>query len=93
MILPDRDMPHTSAGMIPDIIMNPHALPSRMTVGQLIETLLGKVCALKGETGNATPFEEKHSVDSISAELAKYGFESRGTEIMYNGCTGKFSLP
>ena len=65
-------------------------MPSRMTVGQLIETALGKVCALNGDIGNATPFDEDiMSVEDISSELAKHGFNSRGWETMYNGYTGE----
>lgn len=88
MILPQSDMPFSERGMIPDIIMNPHAMPSRMTIGQLMELLLGKVSALNGEHGDATPFEPV-DIGDFCAELTKHGFESRGWETLYNGYTGE----
>jgi len=87
MILKQTDMPFTIDGIVPDLILNPHALPGRMTVGQLLETLLGKVCCLSGEIGDGTPFNDRDPRD-ISAALATHGFESRGNEILFNGRTG-----
>jgi len=87
-IIPEADMPFTKDGHRPDIIINPHAIPSRMTIGQLKETLLGKVLLELGMFGDGTSFGNL-DVKTIAAELQKLGYESYGNEILYNGLTGE----
>lgn len=82
------DMPYTEDGLVPDIIINPNCMPKRMTIGQLIETLLGKVCAIKGVFGDATPFTGVN-LEKINDELVSYGYEPWGNQTMYNGMTGQ----
>jgi hypothetical protein len=87
-IIPEWDMPFTKDGMRPDIILNPHAIPSRMTIAQLKETLLGKVLIELGLFGDATSFGNL-DIKTISNELLKLGYESYGNEVLYNGLTGE----
>ena len=92
-IIPEADMPCTANGIKPDIIINPHAIPSRMTIGQLKETVLGKVLLQLGLFGDGTSFGGLE-VKNICKELQKVGFESKGNEILYNGLTGEqFETP
>jgi DNA-directed RNA polymerase II subunit RPB2 len=86
-IIPECDMPFTSSGVTPDIIINPHAIPSRMTIGQLKETLLGKVLLELGLFGDGTSFGDLH-VNEIAKHLQECGYESKGNDILYNGLTG-----
>jgi len=86
--LPQRDMPFTEEGMIPDIIMNPHSIPSRMSVGQLVECLASKEAAINGHFVDGTPFSD-YDIKEIPEILKKLGYSPHGTEIMYNGMTGK----
>ena len=87
-IIPECDMPFTKDGLRPDIIINPHAIPSRMTIAQLKETLLGKVLLELGMFGDGTSFGDL-DVKTIIQELQKLGYESYGNEVMYNGLTGE----
>ena len=87
-IIPECDMPFTKDGHRPDIIINPHAIPSRMTIAQLKETLLGKVLIELGLFGDGTSFGNM-DIRTISKELQKLGYESYGNEILYNGLTGE----
>jgi len=86
--LPQRDMPFTESGIVPDMIMNPHAIPSRMTAGQLIECLASKEAAINGHFVDGTPFCD-YNIREIPEILKKLGYSENGTEIMYNGMTGK----
>ena len=88
MVYPAEDMPYTRDGIVPDIIINPHAIPSRMTIAQLIECILGKNCALSGAHGDGTPFIDT-SVHDIADMLETQGFESYGNEVLYNGFNGR----
>jgi len=87
-IIPEADMPFNQAGVRPDIIINPHAIPSRMTIGQLKETLLGKVLVELGLFGDGTSFGDLN-VDDISKKLLSLGYESSGNELLYSGLTGE----
>jgi DNA-directed RNA polymerase II subunit RPB2 len=87
-IIPEEDMPFTASGDKPDIIINPHAIPSRMTIGQLKETLLGMVLVELGLFGDGTSFGEL-TVDEISNKLLELGHEAHGNKMLYNGLTGE----
>lgn len=89
LILNPEDMPQTSTGLIPDIIINPHCIPSRMTIAQLLETLLGRLCCEVGALGDGSPFNNA-SVEQISSMLKNnYGLEPNSNEILYNGHNGR----
>ena len=88
LIIPEDDMPFTAEGLKPDIIINPHAIPSRMTIAQLKETLLGKALIELGLYGDGTSFGE-FGINDISKELQKLNYESHGNDILYNGQTGE----
>ena len=87
-IIPEADMPFTADGVKPDLIINPHAIPSRMTIAQLKETVLGKVLLHMGLFGDGTSFGEQ-PIASICTELRKAGFHSQGNEVLYDGLTGE----
>ena len=84
----EEDMPFTSSGIIPSLIMNPHAIPSRMTIGQLMEAIDSKAGALSGHLGDATPFNGR-TVEDIADELEQLGAHRYGDEVMYNPRTGE----
>ena len=88
MVYRQEDMPFTADGISPDIIINSHAIPSRMTIGQLLETLVGKVSCLKSNKFSSTPFS-KFSLDEIADSLHSVGYEKYGKETLYDGTTGK----
>lgn len=89
-LLRGHDMPRTESGIVPDMIMNPHAIPSRMTIAQNLEQLLGKTAALSGAIGDGTSFMNDGSPqEAIGGILEKIGFEKYGNEVMYNGATGE----
>jgi DNA-directed RNA polymerase II subunit RPB2 len=89
-LLRGHDMPRTESGIVPDMIMNPHAIPSRMTIAQNLEQLLGKTAALSGAIGDGTSFMNDGSPqEAIGSILEQLGFEKYGNEVMYNGATGE----
>ena len=88
MVYNAEDMPFSSNGITPDIIINPHAIPSRMTIAQLIECILGKTCCETGNIGSGTAFD-RISVKTIEQMLENAGHEKHGNEILYNGFTGE----
>jgi DNA-directed RNA polymerase II subunit RPB2 len=90
LIIPEKDMPFTADGVRPDIIINPHALPSRMTIGQLIECIFGKVCTSYGFFGEGTAFKVEGSNYSTYGEmLVNQGFHSSGNQLLHDGITGE----
>ena len=90
LIIPEEDMPFTADGIRPDLIINPHAIPSRMTIGQITEMLFGKVCVNYGAFGDCTAFQVKGANYSTYAPLlVKAGFHSSGNQVLYNGMTGE----
>jgi DNA-directed RNA polymerase subunit B' len=88
MILPATDMPFSSSGIAPDLIFSPHGIPSRMTISHLIELIGGKVAALSGRYIDGTTFSSENEAD-IRKELLCHGFKENGTEVMYDGVSGK----
>jgi DNA-directed RNA polymerase II subunit RPB2 len=90
MVVPECDMPFTKDGLRPDLIINPHAIPTRMTIGQLVECIIGKASAHYGAFSDCTAFVNKGSKIEIYGQiLAKAGFHSQGNEVLYNGMTGE----
>jgi DNA-directed RNA polymerase II subunit RPB2 len=90
LIIPEQDMPFTSDGIRPDLIVNPHAFPSRMTIGQFVETIMAKACVIYGAFGDCTAFVNlgnKH--ETFGNMMLKENYSSSGTQILYNGTTGE----
>lgn len=98
IVYSQEDMPWTCEGIVPDIIINPHCIPSRMTINQLMESVLGKSCAIEGTYGDSTPFtkasigdESKGTTiaEQICDRLGMNGYKRCGNEMLYNGMTGE----
>lgn len=88
MVVPAQDMPFNIDGIRPDIIINPHAIPSRMTIAQVVECVLGKAGCLAGSFGNGTPFEP-FDIQKIGDALEQQGMERWGNESLMSGITGE----
>jgi DNA-directed RNA polymerase II subunit RPB2 len=82
-------MPFSKDGIVPDIIINPHGLPSRMSTGHLIEAITGKMCSLNGSHFDASPFENERELENITQMMEYFDYEKYGNEILTNGFTGE----
>ena len=90
LIIPEADMPYTEDGLKPDLIINPHAIPSRMTIGQIVESMFGIACASYGAFGDCTAFQVNGpNYNTYGPMLTKAGFNNTGNHILYNGMTGE----
>ena len=90
LIIPESDMPFTQDGVRPDMIINPHAIPSRMTIGHLVECIIGKASSMYGGFSDCTAFNNKGSKIKVFGEmLSQFGYHSSGNELLYNGMTGE----
>jgi DNA-directed RNA polymerase subunit B len=88
LIVPENDIPFTASGVKPDLLFNPHGIPSRMSVGYLIELLTGKIGSIKGEIMDGTAFS-KRKVEDLELQLKELGFNFDGKENMYDPISGK----
>ena len=88
-LLTSCDMPFSASGIQPDVILNPHAIPSRMTIAQLLEAIYSKVGALECSYADGTPFQDNTNIEDANEILKKYGFEEYGVETLYSGITGE----
>ena len=91
LLVAQEDMPFTKDGITPDILINSHCIPSRMTIAQLLETVLGKACCFEGKLADGTPFKynNENVANEISNKLQEFGFERHGNEELINGMTGE----
>jgi len=90
LVIPEKDMPFTKDGLKPDLIINPHALPTRQTIGHLVECLIGKVCTMYGGFSDCTAFNNEGSKAALYGRLLPdVGYHSSGHDILYNGMTGE----
>ena len=90
LIIPEKDMPFTADGVRPDLIVNPHAFPSRMTIGQFVETIMAKACVVYGAFGDCTAFVNLGNKQAtFGSMLQKENYSSTGTQVLYNGSTGE----
>ena len=90
IVLKETDMPFTRDGIRPDIIINPHAIPTRMTIGQFVECIIGKACVMTGSFGDCTAFNNRGTkIGEFGEVLSRNGYHSSGNEILYNGMTGE----
>lgn len=90
MLIKGVDMPRTASGIVPDMMMNPHAIPSRMTIAQLLESMLGKSACLAGLIGDATAFMNESGIEKNIGDILtnQFGLQRYGEEILYDGTTG-----
>ena len=88
IMLSEENMPYSASGLRPDLIMNPHAVPSRMTIAQLMECMFGKICSIRGTLGDGTPYSHL-PVQTLKEHLLDLGLHPYGNEILYNGQTGE----
>ena len=90
LVIPEKDMPFTKDGLKPDLIINPHALPTRQTIGHLVECLIGKVCTMYGGFSDCTAFNNEGSKAATYGRLLpEVGYHSSGYDVLYNGMTGE----